>query len=182
MVRATPLALVRAGLLMGLSLVLNLTFAMALMAYAIGPGGGHGVAALALITIVPFVPFFVAAHLLAARQATRTLLAAAVGLQATPLVRIAEQLVADWRARGGDHAMGWRRYVWSLANLPMPVRFVLARLWRRVPRPDDVGRELGRALESRLRPSARAELILLAANVAWFALLMLGASRLRSGA
>ena len=137
--RATPLALVRAGLLMGLSLVLNLTFAMVLMAYAIGPGGGHGVAAFALVAIAPFVPFFVAAHLLAARQATRMLLAAAVGSQATPLVRIAEQLVADWRARGGDSAMGWRRYVWSLPSLPIPVRFVLARLWRRVPRPDEMG-------------------------------------------
>ena len=74
--------------------------------------------------------------------------------------------------------MGWRRYVWSLPSLPVPVRFVLARLWRRVPGPDDIGR----AIESRLRPSPRAELRLLVANVAWFALLMLGASRLRGGA
>jgi hypothetical protein len=175
---AMPGVVLRAIFWIGLAFWLNLVFAVLFFGFSGLGGHGHGAPILLPIAIVPFVPFFAGALALAFRRATRTLIGAAVGSQAEPLVRVAEHAVREFvAARAGS----WPRHVASLPEVPLPVRFVLARLWRQVPRQEDVARVIRQTAERGLRPSWKAELWLLAANVVWFVLLTAGATRLGRG-
>ena len=193
--QATASALMRGGLLVAVSLVVNLALATVFFLFSGLAGRGHGILILYPLALVVFAPFVVLAFVIAQKNGVSRLVGAAVESQAPTLVKVGAHYLGSFlKERYGDlrdtrvgagASMAWASYVSSRRDAPWAVRAVLSRIAQRLPLgelldeqakretpAEDVPREVMSELltslgRERFEPSWVPVLVLFAANVAW---------------
>jgi hypothetical protein len=135
--RGTGSAVVRGFAILSASLFLNLSFGVGLYVYVGSTVGRDSLLGLPL-AILAFVPFVIAAWVIAQRHGVMRIVAGAVESQTPLLSKVGAHylsgfLATEDHARADRFAGAWARYVDAQADAPWPVRLVLKFLASRVP-------------------------------------------------